>query len=74
MKGRIRHLAKDKFYGFIIVENDSNEYFFHKEDYKDDWKKLERDVTIEGIQVFVEFEPRESPKGWRADYVTRVSE
>lgn len=63
MNGYVRTVLGDKKYGFIRVP-DGHEYFFHKEDYLDDWDEL-----VEGClksQMNVEFEAIQTPKGPRA--------
>lgn len=75
MKGRIRNIVKDRFFGFISVRDTvgtMTEYFFHRDDYQGDWKELEREVLLPKGQVWVEFDEGNGIKGLRASNVRRA--
>lgn len=66
MDGQVVRLYKDLRYGFIKA--DGKDYFFHKDDFDGDWHALNKDFT-EGTRVFLEFEPKMTDKGLRAEEV-----
>ena len=67
INGTIVMVKHDKGYGFINGE-DGREYFFHKDDMSD------KSVYFAHIEVGsrVEFEPKPTPKGFRAANVDVV--
>jgi CspA family cold shock protein len=62
-KGTIKRLVGDKGFGFV-TDHEGGEYFFHRSACQD----LPFDELREG-QV-VKFEPRQGPKGPRAEHIT----
>jgi cold shock CspA family protein len=65
MKGIVRNIVIEKYYGFILGEN-GQEYFFHKDDLNDDWDKMSSDHRTSKNKLAVTFEPAATPKGPRA--------
>jgi len=65
MEGTIKNLT-DKGFGFITIEGEEKDLFFHKNELKD--------VTYEELKVGdkVSFEKADSPKGPNATGVTRI--
>ena len=65
MEGTIKNLT-DKGFGFISVEGEAKDLFFHKNELKG--------VTFEELKVGdrMSFEKAESPKGPNATNVTRI--
>ena len=65
MEGTIKNLT-DKGFGFITVDGEEKDLFFHRNELKD--------VTYEELKVGdrVAFEKADSPKGPNATNVTRV--
>jgi len=65
MEGIIKNLT-DKGFGFITVDGEEKELFFHKNELKD--------VSYEELKVGdkVSFEKTDSPKGPNATNVTRI--
>jgi CspA family cold shock protein len=65
MEGTIKNLT-DKGFGFITVDGEEKELFFHKNELKD--------VSYEELKVGdrVSFEKADSPKGPNATNVTRI--
>ena len=65
MEGTIKNLT-DKGFGFIAVEGEEKDLFFHKNELKD--------VTFEELKEGdkVSFEKADSPKGPNAVNVTRI--
>lgn len=61
MYGTIEHLAMDKGYGFIKVEEYEKNLFFHAKDLV----KVSFDDLVKGDKVFIE-EVIEGPKGFSA--------
>ena len=66
MEGTIKTLISDKGFGFITVDGEEKELFFHKNELKD--------VTYEELKVGdkVSFEKADSEKGPNATNVTRI--
>lgn len=66
MEGTIKNLVSDKGFGFITVEGEEKDLFFHKNEVKG--------VTFEELNVGdkVSFEKTDSPKGPNATNVTRI--
>ena len=66
MEGTIKNLVSDKGFGFITVEGEEKDLFFHKNEVKE--------VTFEELSVGdkVSFEKADSPKGPNATNVTRI--
>lgn len=69
MEGRLIRIYKDLRYGFI--KSSGTDYFFHKDDYFDDWNALVFDHE-RNPPIHLEFRPDSTPKGLRARDV-RVS-
>lgn len=69
MEGRLIRIYKDLRYGFIKCQG--TDYFFHKDDYADNWSALVLDFE-RNSPVHLEFKPDSTPKGLRARDV-RVS-
>jgi cold shock CspA family protein len=68
MIGVIKSLREDKKFGFIRVNGQKNDYFFHRDDYQEDWDTLV--VLYNQGDVKVNFEGIGTPKGPRASNVT----
>lgn len=66
MEGTIKSLVSDKGFGFIAVEGEDKDLFFHRNELSD--------VNYEDLQVGdkVSFEKADSEKGPNAVNVTRV--
>ncbi len=66
MEGTIKNLVSDKEFGFISVEGEEKDLFFHKNEVKE--------VAFEDLSVGdkVSFEKADSPKGPNATNVTRI--
>ena len=66
MEGTIKNLISDKGFGFIIIEGEEKDLFFHKNEVKG--------VTFEELKVGdkVSFEKADSPKGPNSINVTRI--
>lgn len=66
MEGTIKNLVSDKGFGFITVEGEEKDLFFHKNEVKG--------ATFEELNVGdkVSFEKTDSPKGPNATNVTRI--
>jgi len=66
MEGTIKNLVADKNFGFISVEGEEKDLFFHANELKD--------VTFAELKIGdrVSFEKADSPKGPNAVNVTRV--
>lgn len=66
MDGRLVRIYKDLAYGFIHSEG--KDYFFHRSNYDGDWDSLCRD-HMTGNTINLEFEPKRTDKGLRAEEV-----
>jgi len=66
MEGTIKNLITDKGFGFITVDGEEKDLFFHSNELKDG--------TFEELKVGdrVSFEKADSPKGPNATNVTRI--
>lgn len=66
MEGTIKNLVSDKGFGFITVDGEEKDLFFHRNELKD--------VNYEELKVGdrVSFEKADSPKGPNAVNVSRV--
>ncbi len=66
MEGTIKTLISDKGFGFITVDGEDKDLFFHKNELKN--------VGYEDLKVDdkVSFEKADSPKGPNAINITRV--
>lgn len=66
MEGTIKNLITDKGFGFIAVDGEEKDLFFHSNELKDG--------TFEELKVGdrVSFEKADSPKGPNATNVTRI--
>ncbi len=66
MEGTIKNLVQDKNFGFITVEGEEKDLFFHANELKE--------VTFLELKVGdrVSFEKADSPKGPNAVNVTRI--
>jgi cold shock protein len=66
MEGTIKNIVSDKDFGFISVEGEEKDIFFHKNEVKE--------VAFEDLSVGdkVSFEKADSPKGPNATNVTRI--
>ena len=66
MEGTIKTLISDKGFGFITVDGEDKDLFFHKNELKN--------VSYEDLKVDdkVSFEKADSPKGPNAINITRV--
>lgn len=69
MKGIVKNLINDRFFGFIRGDN-GLEYFFHRDDFSGNWQDLHADFQ-NGVVINVDFEVTRSPKGPRAGSVKR---
>lgn len=72
MQGWIKSLQSQKGYGFIQVEDSKEEYFFHRDDFTGHWTDMVGDYTLGGSKIYVDFEAKKTPKGWRAEKVRRT--
>jgi cold shock CspA family protein len=73
MLGRIK-VIKPSLYGFILDE-DGIEYFFHAQNYNEDWeelKKISPPITHKG--PVVQFKPIKGPKGMKAEQVELIGD
>lgn len=68
--GELKRLYKELRYGFVRYRG--NDYFFHKEDYTDDWHVLCK-LFNDNVPLNLEFQPDSTNKGLRARNV-RLSE
>lgn len=73
MQGKVARLVADKGFGFITSESNGGDYFFHRDDYKDDWNELVYDWNA-NVEVKVKFEAGKTSKGPRASSVERLGE
>lgn len=66
MEGIIKTIVSDKGFGFIAVDGEEKDLFFHKNEVKE--------TTYEELKVGdkVSFEKADSPKGPNAVNVTRI--
>lgn len=66
MEGIIKTIVSDKGFGFITVDGEEKDLFFHKNEVKE--------TTYEELKVGdkVSFEKADSPKGPNAVNVTRI--
>jgi len=66
MEGTIKNLVQDKNFGFISVEGEEKDLFFHANELKD--------VTFSELKIGdrVSFEKADSPKGPNAVGVTKI--
>jgi len=66
MEGIIKTIVSDKGFGFITVDGEEKDLFFHKNEVKE--------TTYEELKVGdkVSFEKADSPKGPNATNVTRI--
>jgi len=66
MEGTIKNLVADKNFGFISVEGEEKDLFFHANELKD--------VTFAELKIGdrVSFEKADSPKGPNAVGVTKI--
>jgi cold shock CspA family protein len=71
MRGVIKTLNKEKFYGFIKPES-GPEFFFHSSDLaEDNWDEILGSYATGTVQV--DFNPNKTPKGMRARDVRLVN-
>lgn len=70
MKGTVTRVIYDKRFGFIKGE-DNKEYFFHMTDFIGSFEDLVTDFEAKR-SIPVEFNSVSTPKGMRADTVTRM--
>lgn len=68
--GEVVRVVDKKGFGFIRGE-DKKDYFFHKDDFSGHWIDLIEDFN-QGQTIKVKFFGRDSPKGLRANDVTRM--
>lgn len=73
MKGTVRNIPFNEFYGFIRANTNLDSIFFHKDDYHGDWFNLVKDVNAEKT-VYMRFELGEGKRGPRASKIERISE
>ncbi len=66
MEGTIKKLITDKGFGFITVDGEEKDLFFHRNELKD----VNYEDLKEGDRV--SFEKTDSPKGPNATNVTRI--
>jgi len=66
MEGTIKTLVSDKGFGFITIEGEEKDLFFHKNEVNG--------ITFEELKIGdkVSFEKADSPKGPNATNVTRL--
>ena len=69
MTGIVARLIADKGFGFI--QAGATDFFFHRDDFQDDWNTLVYDYNA-NEKVRVEFEAGKGPKGPRASRVIRL--
>ena len=70
MTGTVNRIPEGKNFGFIRVEGEKKDYFFHKDDFSGDWTALVHDVHARD-RVNVEFSGEKGQKGPRATNVNR---
>lgn len=71
MFGTIKTIDKvGRTFGFI--ESPRADYFFHKTDFDGHWVDLLEDYDND-VEIQVEFEPKRTDKGLRAESVRRIS-
>jgi cold shock CspA family protein len=46
MQGTVNRIPEGKMFGFIKVEGEKNDYFFHKDDFSGHWQDLVHDITL----------------------------
>lgn len=71
MKGILKHIVMNRYYGFIRGQN-GEELFFHKDDFSGHWDDLVEDWTMSKNQIPLVFDIVDSPKGPRAGNVSRM--
>lgn len=71
MIGHIIRLVEGKWFGFIRYND--KDYFFHADDFQDDWQQMKMKVRLNQV-VQVEFEEGVSNKGPRARNVRLIEE
>lgn len=71
LKGRVIRVVEEKGFGFISVEGNKKDYFFHMSSFTGHWDDLCKDVG-NNEEVLVNFEERNTPKGMRAENVRRL--
>lgn len=71
MKGIIKYIGVGKNFGFIRA-SDGVEYFFHRDDFRNDWFTLIDKIIQEKVEVT--FDSVESTKGPRASNVRMVED
>lgn len=67
MDGTLVRVYKELRYGFIRGEG--KDYFFHQSDYDGDWDALCNDLNRGGLAIHLEFRPKMTDKGLRAEEV-----
>lgn len=72
MQGTVNRIPEGKMFGFIKVEGEKNDYFFHKDDFSGHWQDLVHDITHSREKVVVNFTPEKGAKGPRATDVKRL--
>jgi cold shock CspA family protein len=72
IKGVVKPLMPGKMYGFIKVDGEPKEYFFHKDDFDGFWEDLQADLLDRNAKIEVDFEIKQSEKGPRAANVKRL--
>jgi len=71
MTGTVTRIPEGKNFGFIRVEGEKNDYFFHRDDYNGHWNDLVHDFN-DRKKVQVEFDGERGQKGPRAVNVRRM--
>jgi cold shock CspA family protein len=69
--GQIARIPLGKNYGFIKLDSDRKDYFFHESCYMGDWNLLVEDFQARN-DIKVSFDIVASPKGTRAENVRRI--
>lgn len=73
MLGRVKTI-KPSLYGFILDE-EGHEYFFHAQNYKNDWDELKAiSPPLTPTGPVVQFIPIKGPKGLRAEKVELIED
>ena len=70
MKSKLARIPDGKKFGFIKGVGKDEDYFFHQDDFQDNWDDMILDMRT--MNVDLEFEVREGERGMRAYGVRRI--
>lgn len=68
VNGKIVRVVMDRNFGFVRIDNQRGDYFFHRDDFKGEWEALvnhPKELAVTCVVV-------ESPKGPRVGDVTPI--